>query len=66
MGPITAVPWDDHEATWCLTAAQKRALFGKLGRIPVGGRVADADTIGDKPTVRRDQHAQEPFCCYCC
>ena len=36
MGPITPLDWT-APSTWQLTPPQKKLLFGKIGKIPVGG-----------------------------
>lgn len=56
IGPIQAPAFDAEEA-WKLTQAEKKALFGKLGRIAVGGSVSIAEEA--KP-VRRDPSTPEP------
>ena len=40
LGPVTAVDWNGS-ATWKMEPSQKRNLFGKVGKIPVGGNCAD-------------------------
>lgn len=58
IAPVTAPSWDDPDQ-WTLTPAEKRTMFGKIGRIAVGGSAGIRDDSDNKP-ARRDPNAPEP------